>query len=117
MIRKSLGSFKCSDEFSSTHIDEENLFVEEENAGLTPNSQDYQNVIAGKEIIQLKNNCIPKGLVPLENIFDNNDVAKNPKVTPNEGEAEDCNIGTEKEPRLIKLSKTLTLKTKKGILN
>jgi hypothetical protein len=79
---------------------------------LTPNSQDYHNVIAGKEIIQLKNNCIPKRLVPLEKLFDNNDVAKNPKVTPNEGEAEYCNIGTEKEPRLIKLSKTLTPENK-----
>ena len=88
------------------------MFVEEENVGLTPNSQDYHNVIAGKEIIQLKNNCIPNGLVPFEKSFDNNDVAKNPKVAPNEGEAEYCNIGTEKEPRLIKLSKTLTPENK-----
>jgi hypothetical protein len=105
-----------SDEFSSTHIDEENLFVEEEDADLTPSSKDYQNVIDGKEIIQLKNNCIPKGLVPLEELFDNNDVEKNPKVTPNEGEAEDCNIGTEKEPRLIKLSKNLTPENKERYL-
>jgi hypothetical protein len=104
------------DEFANTHIDEENLFVDEENASLTPNSQDYQNVIDGNEIIQLKNNCIPKGLVPLENLFDNNDVAKNPKVTPNESEAEDCNIGTENEPKFIKLSKSLTPKTKERYL-
>jgi hypothetical protein len=103
-----------SNEFANTHIDEENLFVEEEDANLTPSSKYYQNVIAGKGIIQLKNNCIPKGLVPLKELFDNNDVAKKPKVTPNEGEAEDYNIGkdynigTEKEPRFIKLSKNLT---------
>jgi hypothetical protein len=83
---------------------------------LTPNSQDYHNVIVGKEIIQLKNNCIPKGLVPLENILYNNDVAKNPKVTPNEGEVEDCNIGIEKEIGLIKLSKTLTPENKERYL-
>ena len=29
-----------------------------------------------KEIIQLKNNSFPKGLVPLEELFDHNDVAK-----------------------------------------
>jgi hypothetical protein len=106
--RKVIRFLQNSDEFSNTQINEENLFVEEENASLTPNSQDYHNVIDGKEIIQLKNNCIPKGLVPLENIFYNNDVEKNPKVTPNEGEADDCNIGIEKEPRFIKLSKNLT---------
>jgi hypothetical protein len=78
--------------------------------------KDYQNVIAGKEIIQLKNNCIPKGLVPLEELFDNNDVEKNPKVTPNEGEAEDCNIGTKKEPKFIKLSKNLTPENKERYL-
>jgi hypothetical protein len=100
------------DEFASTHMDEENLFLEEENAGSTPSSHDYQNVIIGKDIIQLKNDFIPKGLVPLEKLLDNNDVEKNPKVTPSEGEAEECNIGTEKEPRFIELSKNLTFKNK-----
>lgn len=28
--------------------------------------------LGGKEIIQLKNNSFPKGLVPLEELFDNN---------------------------------------------
>jgi hypothetical protein len=55
-------------------------------------------------------------LVPLENLFDNNDVEKNPKVTTNEGEEEDCNIGTEKEPRFIKLSKILTPEKKERYL-
>jgi hypothetical protein len=31
--------------------------------------------IAAHEIVQLSTNKIPKGLVPLERIFDNNDVA------------------------------------------
>ena len=35
-----------------------------------------------KEIIQLKNNSFPKGLVPLEELFDHNDVAKPPGVVP-----------------------------------
>ena len=62
----------------------------------------------GKEILKLKNNTIPKGLVPLEELFDNNDVAKTPKVTLNEVEVKDCNIGTEQEPKIIKLSKSLS---------
>lgn len=41
------------------------------------------NQIAEKNIIQLSTNSIPKGLVPLEELFDNNDVAKNPGVKPN----------------------------------
>ena len=61
-----------SDEFSNTHIDEDNLFVEEESEDLTPSSIDYQNVTVGKEIIQLKNNFIPEGLVHLEELFDTN---------------------------------------------
>ena len=65
------------------------------------------NVFAGKDIIQLKNNSIPKGLVPLEDLFDKNDVAKNPKVTLNNEEVEDFNIGTDVEPKMIKLSKAL----------
>jgi len=58
--------------------------------------------------LQLKNNCIPKGLVPLERLFDNNDVAHQPKMEPNEGEVEHCNIGTEEEPKIIKISKNLS---------
>ena len=34
------------------------------------------NQIANKDIIQLSTNNLPKGLVPLEELFDNNDVAK-----------------------------------------
>jgi hypothetical protein len=34
----------------------------------------YENMIVGQEIIDLKTNHIPKGLAPLETLFDNNDV-------------------------------------------
>jgi len=34
------------------------------------------------EIINLKNNFFPKGLVPLEDLFDSNDVARKPKMEP-----------------------------------
>jgi hypothetical protein len=76
------------------------------------NSDDYLNQIVGKDFSQLKNNVIPKVLVPLEKCFDNNDVAKNPKVTQNESEVEDCNIGTKDEPKFIKTSKSLTPENK-----
>ena len=56
----------------------------------------------------MKNNFIPKGLDPLDKLFDNNDATKNPKVAPNGNEVEDYNIGTKQEPNMIKLSKYLT---------
>jgi hypothetical protein len=59
------------------------------------------------DILQLKNNVLPRGLVPLEDLFDFNDVAKKPKIEASGKEVEDCNIGTEENPKMIKLSKSL----------
>jgi hypothetical protein len=39
--------------------------------------------------VHLKNNIIPKGLVPLETFFENNDVAKNPKIIANDEDIKD----------------------------
>ena len=64
----------------------------------------------------MKNNCIPKGRVPLEKSFYNNDVEKKPKVTPNESEAKYYNIGTKNEPKFTKLSKYLTPENKERYL-
>ena len=50
---------------------------------------------------------MPKGLAPLEELFDFSDAAKKPKLEPVETEVEDCNIGSELKPMMIKLSKTL----------
>lgn len=49
----------------------------------------YLNVLAGKEIIYLRNNLIPRGLVPLERLFDSNDLDVKPRILPIEGEMED----------------------------
>jgi hypothetical protein len=107
-----------TDEFANLNIDDENCFEqEEEDPGMFQNEAYFLNQIAGKDIVQLKNNVIPKGLVPLENIFDNNDVAKNPKITANEEEIEDCNIGTKEDPKIIKLSKTLNPEVKERYIN
>jgi ribonuclease HI len=56
------------DEFSTLHIDQDH----------EPKSSSHADVflkkIANHSIVQLPNNHIPKGLVPLERIFDDNDV-------------------------------------------
>ena len=46
------------------------------------------------DILQLKDNIFPRGLVPLEELFDFDDVAKKPKIEPTEKDVEYCNIRT-----------------------
>ena len=60
------------------------------------------------EILNLKNNFLPKGLAPLGDLFFSNYVAIKPKMEPLRSEIEECNIGTEQKPKLIKLSKALS---------
>jgi hypothetical protein len=62
--------------------------------------------------LQLKNNIFPRGLVPLEELFDFNDVAKNPNIEASGKEVEECNIGIEGKPKMIKVSKSLPLEKK-----
>ena len=38
--------------------------------------------LGGKDIVQLKSNHIPRGLIPLDSLFDQNDVTIDPKVEP-----------------------------------
>lgn len=64
------------------------------------------------EVLQLKENNIPRGMVPLEDLFDSDDVAKKPTMVPIEKGVEDVNIGAADNPKMIKLSKSLSPKTK-----
>ena len=54
-----------------------------------------------------KDESLPTDLVPLEELFYFNDVAKKKKLEPVDTEVEECNIGSELKPKMIKLSKTL----------
>lgn len=58
-------------------------------------------------MLLFRDNVLPKGLVPIEVLFDFNDVAKNPKMESTKANVEECNIGSDQEPKMIKLSKTL----------
>ena len=73
-----------------------------------------KDYLGGRDIVQLKRNHIPRGLIPLESLFDQNDVAKEPKVDPATYVVEDINIGTEEDPKIIKLSKKLPAVEKDG---
>jgi hypothetical protein len=100
------------DEFSETHIDQENqndptwIMQEDEDP------QKFQDKIANHRMLVLKNNQIPKGLIPLERLFDRDDIPLKSTLQPQPEEVEDCDIGTEENPKLVKISKYLPLETK-----
>ena len=56
-------------------------------------------------------------MIPLESLFYQNDVARDPKVEPPKEIVEDKNIGTKENPKIIKLSKKLPAKEKEGYVN
>ena len=95
---------ELSGEFLNTPIDTENdndeiiqdgEELEKEGNG----AEKLKGTLRGKDIIQLKNNFIPRGLIPLEKLFDQND-AKNPKLKPVENAVEDRNIRLKRILRL-----------------
>ena len=55
----------------------------------------------------MKDNDLPKGLTPLEDLFDFNDIPIKPQMEPPKVDIEDYNIGTEENPKMVKLSKCL----------
>jgi hypothetical protein len=77
---------------------------------IDPHAYIFLNKIANHHIVQLPSNHILKGLVPLERLFDRNDVAVKGKVSNKDVEVAECNIGTEKEPKFVKFSSSLTRK-------
>jgi ribonuclease HI len=104
---------QCKNDFECTNIDLEN---DDENVNKSVFGNDSVNKIDSEElgedevdsdVLHLKSNVLPRGLVPLEDLFDFNDVAKKPKIEASGKEVEDCNIGTEEKPKMVKLSKSL----------
>jgi hypothetical protein len=68
---------------------------------------EFRNYMDEHKVLQLKNNFIPKGLVPLEQLFDINDVLVKPIVLPKDDNIQEYNIGTEKYPKYISMSKNI----------
>jgi hypothetical protein len=90
------------DEFSTLHIDQD------PDSEIDPHPDVFLNKIVDHHIVQLPNNHIPKGLVPLEILFDRNDVAVKGKVSNDDVDVAECNIGTERNPKFVKLSSSLS---------
>jgi hypothetical protein len=98
------------DEFANTHID---LDDEEENKEEIWDEAEeipqFNYYMVEHKVLQLKNNFIMKGLVPLEQLFDINDVPIKPIVLTKDDSIEEYNTGTKKEPKYIKLSKDIPI--------
>lgn len=61
-------------------------------------------MLAGQKIIHLEGNTIPRGLAPLEKLFNHKDAASRAMTMEMDGQVEDCNIGSEDEPQMVRLS-------------
>jgi hypothetical protein len=72
----------------------------------------FQDKIANHRMLVLKNNQKPRGLIPLEILFDKDDIPLKSTLRPQPEEVEDCDIGTKEEPKIVKLSKYLPAQVK-----
>jgi hypothetical protein len=90
------------DEFSMLHINQDPDIEGD------PHPEVFLNKIANHQIIQLPSNHISRGLVPLERLFDGNNVAVKGRVSDEDADTAECNIGSQEEPRFVKLSSSLT---------
>jgi ribonuclease HI len=69
------------------------------------------------DVVNLQNNTLPKGCVPLEHLFDRHDVYKGKKPKKQTDEALEFNIDTEMDPRMVKIGKGTTEKERIEILD
>jgi ribonuclease HI len=89
-------------EFSALHIDQDH-----DSEG-DPLLEILLNEITNHHIVQLPSNYIMKGLIPLERIFDSNDVVVKAQRPIDDAEIAKCNIGIEEDPTFFKLSSNLS---------
>ena len=102
------------DEEMSPHHIEINVLTE----GIGNQAKEYKNVDKQDvEVLQAKEKNIPRGLAPLEDLFDFDDVAKKPTIEHSEFDVEECKIGTEDKPKMIKLAKSLAANMKKKYID
>lgn len=99
------------EEYSEQFIDEDKD-VDVSQTNVPP----FKPKISEHGVIQLNNNHIPRGLIPLEKFFDHNDVVATPALKPPNVEVEAVDISTTSEQMLINLSTSLSQHTK-GLLS
>ena len=95
-------------QFSNSQIDEEKDYDDDNDF---PSFTEHS--IDDHKIIELKGNFIPKGLVPLERLFLKDDTLEKPFVQYSEENVSNYNIGTESQPKIVKISKLLSKENRK----
>jgi hypothetical protein len=104
---------KTIEEFSNISIDQDN-----ENDDMEVHAANVlQDSVVGHKIIELKTNHLPKGLVPLEILFDHNDVLRKVVIQTEETDVIDCDFSSYLNPRMVKLSRKLSEKTEDIYVN
>ena len=83
------------------HIDQENLNIEESQ------QLKFKDKVVDENIVQLPSNYIPRGMVPLEELFDHNDIPFKPTKKEQDPGVQEKNIGSQIHPKLINLSTNL----------
>jgi hypothetical protein len=74
------------DDFSTLHIAKD----PDEEPGHHPD--ELLNKVVDHQIIQLPSNHIPRGQIPLERLFDGNDVAIKGRISGDDADTTECNI-------------------------
>ena len=69
---------------------------------------DGKQIVFGKEILQLKINKLPKGLVALERLYDGNDRSLMKQTPVRKEDIEEINLGTEMAPRKVYIGKKIS---------
>jgi ribonuclease HI len=101
---------KTIEEFSNISIDQD-----DEDGEVEVHAADIlQDNVVGHKIIELKTNHLPKGLVPLERLFDHNDVSRKVVIQTEETDVVDCDISPDTNPRLVKISRKLSQKQRRA---
>jgi len=73
--------------------------------------------IDGHKILEIKTNHIPRVLVPLERLLERTDTTVSPEKQTHQAAVSEFNIDTEKEPKFVKLSKSLSNEERKIYLD
>jgi hypothetical protein len=91
------GFLETVDEFYALHIDQDQDTEE------SAHTDTFLNKIIDHHIFELPSKHISKGLIPLERLFDRNDVAIKIKDSTENADVTKCNLGTKEDPKYVKL--------------
>ena len=85
----------------------------------TPNDKPENDKIEDEdEILNLKTNTVPKGMVELEHIFDHDESALNKRTAEEKGieECDSYNLGIDDDPKMVRVGKACTQQEREDML-